>query len=197
MRAAQWLARVCARMIPADRRDRCREEWLADLEYCSEIGVRTAAVVCGVLSMTIQSQKARFHMADSTNPLSTVRAIGLQIACMALVLVGVQGSYSLWSYALWGIGAACSIWVAVVAAHAAVRAPAASRASRAVSAAVTACIAVLVTAVVEINLHFEAIDFGSPNQPLVAIMIATGFAGVAAFLTLAGASVVALRQRSR
>ncbi|NMM92509.1 hypothetical protein B2J88_51185 [Rhodococcus sp. SRB_17] len=136
-------------------------------------------------------------MTDSTNPLSTVRAIGLQIACMALVLVGVRGSYSWWSYALWGFGAACSVWVAVVAAHAAVRAPAASRASRAVSAAVTACIAVLVTAVVEINLHFEAVDAGSPNRPIVAIMIATGFAGVAAFLTLAGASVIALQQRSR
>ncbi|MGF7123796.1 hypothetical protein [Rhodococcus sp. AG1013] len=147
--------------------------------------------------MTIQSQKARFHMTDSMNALSTVKAIGLQIVCVVLVLGGVQGSYAWWSYALWGVGLAGSVWIAVAAAHAAVRAPAASRARRAASAAITACIAVLIAAVVEINLHFEAVDAGSPNRPLVVIMVATGFAGVAAFLTLAGASVAALQQRSR
>jgi hypothetical protein len=197
MSAAQRLARLCARMVPADRRDRCREEWLADLEHCSEVGVRTATVVFGLLSMTIQSQKVRFHMTDSANSLSIVKAMGIQIACMALVLGGVQGSYSWWSYTLWGIGLAGSVWIAVITAHAAVSTPAASRAPKLASAAITACLAVLVAAVVELNLHFEAVDAGSPNGPLVAVMVATGFAGVAAFLTLAGASVVALQRRSR
>lgn len=97
MSLAHFLIKLSAMTLPAQLRDRYREEWLADVEHAPELGVSRASVVVGALSASITLDRDEPAVTGIPSDIETLRRARWSAAflCCALVIGGGAFVYSL------------------------------------------------------------------------------------------------------
>jgi len=182
MSAGEWVLRGCAALMPAASRDRYREEWLADTHYAHELSMSVSSVVRGAARTTLTAQKEALFMSSTFSPRQLANRGGFAlIASVALFIAGgAIGSF--WSLPVWLLAIAIEVVGAAFLAHAASRVLGSRGMPWALFSASTVCWVVLVLAVIETNLHFNAVDIGINDSGVFLAMLITGAAGVTAFV---------------
>lgn len=93
MRADERLVRVAARLLPRPSRDDRREEWLADLDGATELGVSRRDISLGALRFALTEPSLREHL-TGVRPRTWI--IGGAIAIVVVIIgvpVAVVGGY--------------------------------------------------------------------------------------------------------
>jgi hypothetical protein len=192
MSFARRVVDVCVRLVPAEHRERYREEWHSDLDHCAELGLPPRAITIGairVVATTPRGPRSMYTRMRLT-PLRTT----------ALVLLGLISVF-------WILLFVPNLIVAGLAAVAMVvkGLPALNRRANEVAdrlgsqrlpwilyAAVTTTGAVGIISLFEIGLMFEATDRGETTGVPTLVFVATGFAGVGAVVAMFGTALAIL-----
>lgn len=92
------LVLLAVALLPAGRRDRCREQWLADLRDCAECGITPGAVAAGALRFALTVHRPEGPRVKPIGPLAIalrhtgtthVRIIAVALALLLLIGIGL------------------------------------------------------------------------------------------------------------
>ena len=92
------LVLLAVALLPADRRDRCREQWLADLRDCAEGGIAPGAVAVGALRSALSVPRPEGPPVKPIGPVALALChsgaphlcvVGVVLALLLLIGVGL------------------------------------------------------------------------------------------------------------
>lgn len=181
MMAGERVLRACAALMPASTRDRWREEWLADSRHAHELAMSVTSVVRGAARATLTAQKEALLMPSAFSPRQLAHRGGLAIFASVALFVAGGLIGSAWSIPVWLLAILVEVAGAAFLARSASRVLGSRGMPWALFAASAACWFIVCLAVVETNLHFNAVDSGLNDSGVYVAMLVTGAAGVTAF----------------
>ena len=193
MNGDERMIRFCASLMPAVSRDRYCEEWLADARDAHELAMSPSIVVRGAARTMLNAQKEALLMSSTFSPRQlTGRGLVAVVASATLFVSGILIHFPEGALVLWALAAVIAAVGFALFARAASSVLGNGRVPWTLFAFAAACPVILVAAVVEVNLHFNAQDAGMTDldSGVFVAMLATGLAGVSAVAAAVVLSIV-------
>lgn len=194
MSAAEVVIRVSALVVPKPLRARYRDEWLANLAHCGELSISPAQVGWAAVRTSVASQRARFDTRNVPSGRLARRGILAVVVSLALLVAGVLFRFSTTEFVLWLVAAVVGMIGLASLVRAASRVIGPTWLANSLLATVLTALFALAAGIIEVNVHFAAVDAGVNDAALLTATVGTGMLGVAAFLaTVALAIALAVR----